>query len=163
MSKVIRPQFESSQIDYSSEKMQKFIERFCDWRRMPIDDEETHEEITECFQEIENNGLHRLDGYHLAKMLDENYYVGANSHLVNILDECNILAFHFYNEHLKQWVKENNLVIPEDIRGKPVIKPEKHAGLIINNINHEKYTVTLGKSLEFGGYIVNFELVQLSE
>jgi|688.fasta_scaffold362390_1 hypothetical protein len=163
MSNIIRPKFQASQIDYNSEKMQKFIKRFCDWARMPIDDEEMHEEIAECFQEIENNGLHQLDGYNLAKMLDENYCVDANSHLVNILDECNNIAFHFYNEYLKQWVKENNLVIPEDIRCKTVIKPEKHAGLIINNINHEKYTVTLGKSLEFGGYIVNFELVQISE
>ena len=163
MSNIIRPKFQASQIDYNSEKMQKFTKRFCDWRGMPVDDEETIEEIEACFQEIEENGLHQLDGYNLAKMLDENYCLYANSHLVDILDDCNNIAFHFYNEYLKQWVTEHNLVIPEDVKGKTVINPEKHAGLIINNINHEKYTVTLGKSLEFGGYIVNFEEVQISE
>lgn len=50
-----------------------------------------------------------LDGYELAKCLEDDFYWNVDSRLVEILDRAEHLALLVVREKAKQWVKDNEI------------------------------------------------------
>ena len=117
------------------------------------------QDIISCFEEI------NLDGYNLAKHLEERAGVDANSDLVYLLDRVDCIKRVIKDKIIKSWVIENNMKLPENIKGRKCkYKLGFTSGMegFITLLRPENYEVCVDKdNNRNGGYIVGFEDVTL--
>jgi hypothetical protein len=159
-----RPSFKASHIDYTDKDVQRLIKDYINWSDSDEGtDEEYIEDIKLIFGEIEYYGIHVVDGYKLAKYLEDKVYLIADSMLVDILDSAPDIAYRHYDKALKDWVKNNDLVIPDDVYGKTIesttsFKYKKFVGQNVVGIRPEKYEVVVNANPHLiGGTIIPFE------
>ena len=120
---------------------------------------EYEEDIISCFNEF------HLDGYHLAKHLEEKSYVDADSQLVELLDDIAQIKRNIKTEIIKKWAIDNDMKLPENIMGS---KCKYKLGFVpcmegfITAARPETYEVCIDKDpSRKGGYIVGFEDVTM--
>jgi len=120
---------------------------------------EYEEDIISCFNEF------HLDGYYLAKHLEEKSYVDADSQLVELLDDIAQIKRNIKTEIIKKWAIDNDMKLPENIMGS---KCKYKLGFVpcmegfITAARPETYEVCIDKDpSRKGGYIVGFEDVTM--
>ena len=120
---------------------------------------EYEEDIISCFNEF------HLDGYHLAKHLEEKSYVDADSQLVELLDDIAQIKRNIKTEIIKKWAIDNDMKLPDNImESKCKYKLGFVTGMegFITAVRPETYEVCIDKDLSRkGGYIVGFEDVTM--
>ena len=157
--KVTRPKFDVNKIDVNHKRFKRMVDEYVRW----CDDndyksasrDEYESDIRKCFEEYD------LDGYHLAEHLKEKVWVEPDADLVDILNDAFYVKDAMMHEILIQWVKENFLVIPDDVIGKKVNCKDgyhKYENHYITGIKPETYQVTIATdNTRKGGYVVGFE------
>lgn len=159
--KVNRPKFESAKIDVNHPRFKRMVDKYVRWNDdsdyTSASREEYENDIRSCFDGWD------LDGYHLAEHLKDKVYLEPDAELVDILDNTLYIKSEMVREITKQWVKENFLVISEDVVGKKVnckIGYRKYENHYITGIKSETYEVTIAEdNTRKGGYVVGFETV----
>jgi len=120
---------------------------------------EYEEDIISCFNEF------HLDGYYLAKHLEEKSYVDADSQLVELLDDIAQIKRNIKTEIIKKWAIDNDMKLPDNImESKCKYKLGFVTGMegFITAVRPETYEVCIDKDkTRKGGYIVGFEDVTM--
>ena len=157
--KVNRPKFDVNKIDVNHPHFKRLVDEYVRWS------DDTHYKL--CSREDYENDIrscideYDLDGYHLAEHLKDKVYLEPDANLVDILDDAFYVKNEMMKEITKQWVKENFLVIPDDVVGKKVnckIGYRKYENHYITTIKPETYEVTIAEdNTRKGGYVVGFE------
>jgi hypothetical protein len=169
---VRRPEFDVKKINRSFKPFERLVDEYISWNKSGntrdegTEREEYENEIMFCIEESKHNP----DGFYLAKQLEIEFCIEADSELVSILDSIYYVLYEARKELYKNWVKENFLVIPESVLHKKVKFPKYNSpyrDLIdgyITSIKPETYEVTIQESkenyLNKGGIVVFFENVK---
>lgn len=157
--KVIRPKFDVKKVDVNHPRFKRLVDEYVRWYQdvdYKFDKRERYEEdILSCLEEFS------LDGYDLAEHLKNKVWVEPDADLVDILNDAFYVKDAIMHEILIQWVKENFLVIPDDVVGKKVNCKDgyrKYENHYITGIKPETYQVTIAEdNTRKGGYVVGYE------
>lgn len=87
-------------------------------------DDEENENTEKHMIEVLEDCFYDLDGYKMAKRLEDDYGYDCDAGLVNILDNADNLVRHHLSEATKKWVTENSIK-PKFEVGQPVIVKHK--------------------------------------
>lgn len=161
--KVARPTFDKNfKWDAKMPHIKRLVDEYIKWGgggEVVTNRHEYEEDIISCFNEF------HLDGYHLAKHLEEKSYVHADSQLVELLDDIAQIKRNIKTEIVKKWVIDNDMKLPHKIMGsKCKYKLGFASGMegYITTLNPETYEVCIDKDkTRKGGYIVGFEDVTM--
>jgi hypothetical protein len=164
--KAARPTFDKNfKWDAKMPRVKKLVDEYikwCDSGEVVTNQPNRHEyedDIISCFNEF------HLDGYHLAKHLEEKSNVDADSQLVELLDDIAQIKRIIKTEIVKKWVIDNVMKLPDNIIGsKCKYKLGFASGMegYITTLNPETYEVCIDKDkTRKGGYIVGFEDVNM--
>lgn len=136
--------------------------KWCDGGKVVTNQPNRHEyeeDIISCFKKM------NLDGYHLAKHLEEKSYVDADSMLVELLGDIDQIKRNIKTEIVKKWVIDNDMKLPDNIIGsKCKYKIGFASGMegYITTLRPDTYEVCIDKDKTCkGGYVVGFENVIL--
>lgn len=157
--KVTRPKFDVNKIDVNNKRFKGMVDEYVRWSEdtgyKMCKREEYESDIRSCLNEWD------LDGYHLAEHLKDKVYLEPDADLVDILNDAFYVKDVLDREILTQWVKENFLVIPDDVIGKKVNCKDgyhKYENHYITTIKPETYQVTISTDINRkGGYVVGYE------
>lgn len=157
--KVTRPKFDVNKIDVNHKRFKSLVDEYVRWSQdtdyTSCDRTEYENDIRSCLDEFD------LDGYRLAEHLKNKVYLEPDARLVEILDGAIFVKHSIVGEITKQWVKENFLVIPENVVGKKVnakVGLRKYENHYITGIKPETYEVTIATDcIHKGGYIIGYE------
>jgi len=165
-----RPVFDHNfKWDVSIPRLKKLVDKYIKWcdggevvtnqsNRQKYEDD-----IISCLNEYNE------DGYRLAKHLEEKTYVEANIDLVDMLGDIAQIKRNIKTESTKEWVKDHNMRLPENIVGCRVTFKigfiDKKEG-IINGMRPETYEVVIktddNKHISYNNeYIIPFENVTI--
>jgi hypothetical protein len=164
--KAARPNFDKNfKWDAKMPRIKRLVDEYIKWsdesaqERQQTNRHEYEWDIISCFNEF------HLDGYHLAKHLEEKAYVEADSMLVELLDDIDQIKRNIKTEIVKKWVIDNDMKLPDNIIGsKCKYKLGFATGMegYITTLNPETYEVCIDKDkTRKGGYVVPFENVNL--
>lgn len=160
--KVKRPVLQN--INRNNAMFIQMVEQYEKWNSKSNEDysrEMYEEDIIKCLRQYD------LDGYSLAKYLEETCYLEADADLVEILDGMYFVKQSLNQELLNQWVVENFLEITPDVIGKKVNANQnrsKYDNYYITTIRPETYEVTVSDNPnKKGGYVVGYENITFVE
>lgn len=157
--KVNRPKFDTKKVDVNYPRFRRLVDEYVHWSQdanYTFDARERYEkDILSCLEE------HSLDGYDLAEHLKDTVWVEPDADLVDILDDAFYVKDAIVKEMIHKWVKENFLVIPENVIGKKVNCKNgwfTYENYYITQIRPDTYEVTIDLDPNRkGGTIVGFE------
>lgn len=117
--------------------------------------------IIPCANDIANNALTSMDGYELARELEERCGWIPTLEIAQILDNYSDSARIAIDELQKEWVIQNNIQPPYPVGTRVLVKRgrDKRCGVIveIHKYGPAKYVVRLDGQSATTGAIVNFE------
>jgi hypothetical protein len=160
---TIRPEITSKQIDPNHPAIERLVMEYARWADdadfAQVDKEEYISDILSCFDEWE------LDGFKLAKHLEDKSGIDGDEGLVEILSSVVSVKYTLQTAAYSKWIAENNLVIDPTLKGRKITYAQNYrkGEGYITGIYADKYQVTIGKSpTENGGFVINFENIQLT-
>lgn len=164
--KAARPTFDKNfKWDAKMPRIKRLVDEYihwCDGGEVVTNQPNRHEyeeDIISCFNE------QNLDGYHLAKHLEEKVCVDADSMLVELLDDIDQIKRNIKTEVVKKWVIDNDMKLPDNIIGRKCkYKLGFASGMegYITTLNPQTYEVCIDKDkTRKGGYVVPFENVNM--
>lgn len=119
------------------------------------------ESIIPCANDISNNALISMDGYELARGLEERCGWIPTLEIAQILDNYGDVARNAIDDLQKDWVIRNNIQPPYSVGTRVVVKRgwDDRCGFIVEIFEHgpAKYIVRLDGQSATTGAIVNFE------
>ena len=158
---VLRPKLTKDKINKENASFKRVLQKYINWCKQEGDDQNIDEytkDICMCIDQF------NLDGYELAKYLEDYCGIMPDSELVNILDNIFFVKNDLTNEMLKSWVDENFLTIPEDVKGKKVNVTSgynKYNNVYITTIKPDTYQVTVDEDpARKGGWVIDFENIK---
>lgn len=161
---IKRPKFSEDQIDYTAPDVQRLISSYCDWLddcNEGSSDEECISDIKKVFERISRYGIYTDDGFSLVKYMEDHLYLIGDSNLVEIINDAPDIAQSHHRAAIRDWIDENNLIIPENIIGSKCITDGRYKGMYVVGIRGDEYKVVLNENQnKTGGYIVEFESLQ---
>jgi hypothetical protein len=164
--KAARPTFDKNfKWDAKMPRVKRLVDEYIKWcdggevdKNQP-NRPEYEWDIISCFNEM------NLDGYHLAKHLEEKVFVDADAELVELLGGIDQIKRNIKTEIVKKWVIDNDMKLPDNIIGsKCKYKLGFASGMegYITTLNPETYEVCIDKDkTRKGGYVVPFENVNM--
>lgn len=162
-----RPKLTKENFDRTNSRFVKLVADYVNWNKEngDLDDDASDYEyfIVKVLTERQDD----LDGYALARFLEEECYITPNSELVDILDGCWSVVRQMQEDLTKKWSEENKLIIPPDTVGKKVNAKtgyRTYENHYVTGIDHTKYQVTIDLDVNRkGGYVIDFENVTFVE
>jgi thiamine phosphate synthase YjbQ (UPF0047 family) len=159
-----RPTIKNVQINWTDELAKKILNNYSNWEQNS-DDETLKKDLEKCFEKIQTRGIHSENGFTLAVFLTEEAGMDGDEDLVEILSQMIDLSRNLLKHKIKEWVKTNNLHIPENVLGQ-YVKAKSGFRTIegpIVNIVQEEHLVWIGRpgqSIEKkSGSVVEWELI----
>jgi hypothetical protein len=162
-----RPTFQSKMVNWKeNEHAKRTLKDYLNWLQHENDrysEEEAIDDLNVIMDEVAYTNM-MTDGFALAKFAEREYGFDGDSTLVEIFDDFPNLARMSLDIAIEQWVKENNLTIPESVIGQQVTAKInsicKTTGSIVK-IRPNRYEVIIGSPVQTdstkGGYIVKWE------
>lgn len=161
---ISRPKVTYDTVDKNHPAFEKLVMdyvRWCDDLSFAnCDKSEYVDDIASCFDEWD------LDGYKLAKHLEEKSGVDPDSNLVEMLDGIQFLKTILEKIIIQEWMQKNNLSLCDELKGKKVkYKQGYRSGEgFITGLYKDKYQVTVGKAeTDKGGWVIDFENITIIE
>ena len=98
------------------DKIIKYIKKCPFFEECVSDNEESDDFANDVFEYIKNNCRFELDGYRIAKSIDEKFMLmNMSAQDVEELDNMMSLVFEGRNIAIKEWVAKNNITIPYSV------------------------------------------------
>jgi hypothetical protein len=151
--------------DVNHPKLKRLVDNYVNWCQDP--------KYTDNPRSVYENDIlnclnsYYTDGYDLAKMLADDCGISPDSTLVDILENVYIIKNSILKEKITNWVKSENLTIPDNIIGKLASAKQYHntyPNHFITSIYPDTYEVTLNEDKSKpGGYVIHFENVTIHD
>lgn len=153
--------------DFSHPKLKSFVDKYTSWSKSDsskeLNREEYESDILYCLNES------KIDGYELARSLEQHSYVSPDASLVELLNDLFFVKKSIIDSNIANWVKSENLVLPDNLIGKSASAKQNYRSYnnyFITKIYPDSYSVSLSVDFSkspngYGGYIVYFENVTL--
>lgn len=162
-----RPTFQTRMVNWKeNEHAKRTLKDYLNWLQHEEDrysEEDAIDDLNVIMDEVAYTNM-ITDGFALAKFAEREYGFDGDSTLVEILNDLPDIARMSLNIAIEQWVKENNLTIPESAIGQEVTAKinsiQKTTGPIVE-IRPKRYEVIIGRPGQTvrkkDGYIVKWE------
>lgn len=162
-----RPKLTKESFDRTNSRFVSLVNEYENWNKQNGSLDEDESEYEDAIAKILTERQDDLDGYALARFLEEECYITPNSELVDILDGCWSVVRQMQEDLTKKWSEENKLIIPPDTVGKKVNAKtgyRTYENHYVTGIDPTKYQVTIDLDVNRkGGYVIDFENVTFVE
>ena len=155
--KLIRPVFNSDNINRSDALFKQIVDDYIEWEGnadAQLNRASYENDIIDCLKQFNK------DGYALARYLDDKIQIQPDRRLVEILDDVHVVSRQLNDELVRQWVIDNQLKISETVIGKYVKYKQRFTSDsgYITTIKPTTYQVTVDKSpTTAGGWVIDYE------
>lgn len=148
--------------DINHPKLQKLLKEYISWNNdaegyIDSSEEELKQDIINCLNS------YTIDGYNLAKHLEDYCHIQPDARLVEILDNVGYIKRSIITENLANWVKSEKLALPDNILGRKVSAKQDYQSFdnyFIVATKPETYEVIINKDRNVSvGNVVAFENV----